>query len=76
MQNFTPKRQALHYIDILPRVIMRETRATTPTPDSEAVCTLFVPYLRWVEILLQVADHTIARVTICSQERVIVSYAV
>ena len=76
MQNFTPKRQALHYIDILPRVVMRETRAATPTPDSEAVRTLFVPNLRWVEILLQVANHTVARVTICSQECVIVSNAV
>lgn len=76
MQNFTPKRQALHHIDILPRVVMRETRAATPTPNSKAVCILFVPYLRWVEVLLQVADHAIARVTICPQECVIVSYAV
>jgi hypothetical protein len=76
MKNFTPERQALHHIDILPCVVMRETRASTPTPYSEAVSTLFVPYLRWVEILLQVADHAIARVTIRSQERVVVSYAV
>ena len=76
MQNFTPVHQTLHYIPILPCVAMRESRASTPTPDNETVCALFVPYLRWMEILLQVADHAVARVTIRPQERVIVSYAV
>jgi len=76
MQNFTPECQALRYIDILPCVVMRKTCATTTTPDSEAVRALFVPYLRWMEILLQVTDHAIARVAICSQERVIVAYTV
>jgi hypothetical protein len=57
----------------VPCVVMRETRAATPTPYSEAVSTLFVPYLCWVEILLQVAHYAIARITIRSQERVVVS---
>ena len=76
MQDFTPERQALHYIDILPCVVMGETRAGTPTPNSKAIRTLFVPHLRRVEILLQVADHAIARVAIRPQECMVVAYAV
>ena len=76
MQNFPPERQTLHNVRILTCVVMRETRTSTPTPDGKAVRALFVPYLRWVEILLQVSDHAVARVTIRPQERVVVSYAV
>ena len=51
-------------------------RAATLAANREIVHAIFVPYLRQVEVLLQVADHAIACVTTRSQERVVIPYTI
>ena len=74
MQNLAPQRQTLNHIRVLLRMIVAQTRPALPAPYRQT--RLLVARMRRMEVLLQIRNHPIARISVRPQERVIVADAV
>ena len=74
MQNLAPQRQTLNHIRVLLRMIVAQTRPALPAPYRQT--RLLVAGMRRMEVLLQIRNHPIARISVRPQERVIVADAV
>ena len=71
MQNLPPERQTLQDISVLFRVVVAKPCAVLSAPNSKTA--LGVLDLGRMEVMLEVLDHTIARISVDPQVGVVVS---
>lgn len=74
MQNLSPECQTLQNISVLFRMVVAKPSAVLSAPDSKAA--LGILGLGGMEIMFKVLDHAVARISVDSQESVVVPDAI